>query len=126
MIDFQNASIVKLDRVDPGRVLADVDPLLTESETVLHAYKGARDYVVMTERRLITVNVQGITGSKRDYTSLPWSKVQAWSVETAGAFDRDAELDLWFSGLGKIRLEFRGTVDIRQIGRLIAAHALAG
>src|SRR4051794_20615989 len=27
---------------------------------------------------------------------------QAFSIETAGAFDRDAELDLRFSGLGKV------------------------
>jgi hypothetical protein len=65
-----------------------------------------------------------MTGKKRDYTSLPFSKVQAFSVETAGTFDLDAELDLWFSGLGKVRLEFKGRVDIRQIGQTIATYVL--
>ncbi|MBB2893431.1 PH domain-containing protein [Flexivirga oryzae] len=83
-----------------------------------------RDYVVFTDRRLNAVNVQGITGKKRAYTSLPWAKVQAWPVETAGKLDLDSELELWFSGLGKVRLEFKGKVDIRTIGQLIGSYAL--
>ena len=88
------------------------------------AFKGIRDSVVFTNKRLISINVQGITGKKRDYTSLPLNKVQAWSVETAGTFDLDSELDLWFSGLGRVRLEFKGSVDIRHIGQLIGHHVL--
>jgi hypothetical protein len=64
------------------------------------------------------------TGKKRDFTSLPYSKIQAFSVETAGTFDLDAELDLWFSGLGKVRLEFKGKSDIRQLGHMIATYVL--
>lgn len=91
---------------------------------MIAAFKGVRDFVVFTNKRLIAVNVQGITGKKRDYTSLPYSKIQSFSVETAGSFDLDAELDLWFSGLGKVRLEFKGQVDIRALSQLIATHVL--
>jgi len=83
-----------------------------------------RDFVVFTDKRLIAVNVQGMTGKKRDFTSLPYSKIQAFSIETAGTFDLDSELDLWFSGLGKVRLEFKGQVDIRHLGQMIAAFVL--
>jgi hypothetical protein len=83
-----------------------------------------RDFVVFTDKRLIAVNVQGMTGKKRDFTSLPYSKIQAFSIETAGTFDLDAELDLWFSGLGKVRLEFKGNSDIRQLGHMIATYVL--
>ena len=61
---------------------------------------------------------------QRDYSSLPYSKIQAWSIETADRFDVDAELELWFSGLGKVRLDFKGQVDIRTIGKLIGDHVL--
>ena len=88
------------------------------------SFKGARDSVVFTNKRLIAINVQGLTGKKRDYSSLPYSKIQAWSVETAGRFDLDAELELWFSGLGKVRLDFKGQVDIRAIGQLIGTYVL--
>jgi hypothetical protein len=38
--------------------------------------------------------------------------------------DLDSELDLWFSGLGKVRLEFKGQVDIRHLGQMIAHYVV--
>ncbi|MGY1673828.1 PH domain-containing protein, partial [Geodermatophilus sp. SYSU D00710] len=67
-------------------------------EQVHLAFKTVRDFVAFTSKRLIAVNVQGFSGEKRDSTSLPYSQIQAFSVETAGTFDLDAGLDLWFSG----------------------------
>ncbi len=124
MIDFQNGSFVKLGPIDPQCLADELDTLLVQGEQVHLAFKGIRDSVVFTDKRLISINVQGMTGKKRDYTSLPLNKVQAWSVETAGTFDLDTELELWFSGLGKVRLEFKGNVNIRQIGQLIGHHVL--
>ena len=124
MIDFQNGTFVKLSPADPASFSADIAPLLLADETIHLAFKGIRDYVVFTDRRIISVNVQGITGKKRDFTTLPFSKIQAWSVETAGTLDLDAELELWFSGLGKVRLEFKGSVNIQHIAQIIGAHTL--
>ena len=124
MIDFQNGTFVKLGPVDPQSLARELEPLLVQGEDVLLAFKGMRDSVVFTSKRLISINVQGLTGKKRDYTSLPLNRVQAWSVETAGTFDLDSELDLWFSGLGRVRLEFKGNVDIRQISQLVGQHVL--
>ena len=64
--------------------------------------------MVFTNKRLIAVNVQGMTGRKRDLTSLPYSKMQAFSIETVGTFDLDPELDLWLRGPEKVRLDFKG------------------
>jgi hypothetical protein len=125
VIDFANASLIKLSPADPAQLGPEVAPLLIQGERVLHCFKGIRDFVVFTDKRLIAVNVQGMTGKKRDFTSLPYSKVQAFSIETAGTFDLDAELDLWFSGLGKVRLEFKGSADIRGLGQLIGHYVLA-
>lgn len=124
MIDFQNGTLVKLGPTDPASYADELAPLLVDGEQIVLAFKGLRDSVLFTNKRLIAINVQGLTGKKRDYTSLPYAKVQAFSVETAGALDLDAEVELWFSGLGKVRLEFKGRVDIRLIGRLIGDHVL--
>ncbi|MGV0836539.1 PH domain-containing protein [Mycolicibacterium thermoresistibile] len=124
MIDFQNSAYIKLGPSDPNQIAAELAPMLVDGERVHLSFRGMRDSVVFTNKRLIAVNVQGITGKKRDYSSLPYSKIQAWSIETAGTFDLDAELELWFSGLGKVRLEFRGQVDIRTIGKLIGDYVL--
>ena len=124
MIDFQNGTFVKMGSVDPQTLAAEQQPLLVQGEQVHLAFKGIRDSIVLTDKRLISINVQGISGKKRDYSSLPLNKIQAWSVETAGTFDRDSELDLWFSGLGKVRLEFEGSVNIQHISQLIGHHVL--
>jgi hypothetical protein len=124
MIDFQNGVFVKLGPSDPAPIAAELAPILVDGERVHLSFKGMRDSVVFTNKRLIAINVQGLTGKKRDYSSLPYSKIQAWSIETAGRFDFDAELELWFSGLGKVRLDFKGQVDIRTIGKLIGDYVL--
>ena len=80
--------------------------------------------MVFTDKRIIAVNVQGITGKKRDFTTLPYAKVSVFSVETSGTFDLDSELDLYYSGVGKVRFEFRGASDILNIGRIISQYAL--
>lgn len=124
MIDFQNASYVKLSAVEYATVAARVDPLLTDGETPNLVFKGMRDFIVFTSKRIIAVNVQGFTGKKTDFTSLPYSKIQAFSVETAGTFDLDAELELWFSGLGRVKFEFKGRTDVAYLNKLIAHYVL--
>jgi len=122
MIDFANGSFFKL-RED-NEYASRVAQLLLDSERVISSFKAGRDGVIFTDKRLITVNVQGITGKKKDYTSLPYSKIVAFSVETVGSFDLDAELELYFSGLGKVKLEFTGKTNIVEIGKIIGGYVL--
>ncbi|GAA0953221.1 PH domain-containing protein [Actinocorallia libanotica] len=124
MIDFKNGSVFKLSPCDPGEIGSTVAPLMIQNERIISAFKTVRDFVVFTDKRIIAVNIQGITGRKRDFSSLPYGKIQAWSVETAGSFDRDAELELWFSGLGSVRLEFKGDSDIIRLSQTIAVYVL--
>lgn len=122
VIDFKNGSFFKLHPSDTGAEM--VAPILLPGENVVMSFKSVRDTVVFTDKRIITVNVQGITGKKKDFSSLPYAKIQAFSVETAGTFDLDSELELYFSGLGKVRLEFLGNVDISSICRFISEYVL--
>lgn len=121
MIDFKNG-FIKLKKVETSK--ADVQQLLVDGEELLGCYKGMRDYVVFTNKRVIAVNIQGVTGKKKDFTSLPYSKIQTFSVETSGTFDLDSELELWYSGLGLVKFEFSGNCDIVQIGQLIGKYIL--
>ncbi|NLY62265.1 MAG: PH domain-containing protein, partial [Erysipelothrix sp.] len=115
MIDFKNASYMKLKEISVSKVNKDIYNIIIDGENVLSAYQGVRDYVVFTDKRVISVNVQGMTGKKIDYTSMPYRNIVVFSIETAGTFDLDAELELWFSGIGKVKFEFRGATDIREI-----------
>ena len=118
MIDFENKSVFKLKQDDD--YAEKVAELLIEGESVLGAFKSMRDGVVFTDKRLIAVNVQGMTGSKKDFTSLPYKNIVAYSVETSGTLDIDTELEIYFSALGKVRFEFSGGAPITAISSFIS------
>ena len=124
MIDFENSEFLKLRAVDPSSFSAALNPLLIPGEEIVAGFKTVRDGVVFTNKRVIAINVQGITGKKVDYTSLPYKKIQSYSVETAGMFDLDGELELWFSSVGRVRFEFSSGSDLLQICDLISEQVL--
>ena len=124
MIDFKNAEYLKLMEVDPVKGARQVDGMLISGEQVVACFKGVRDGVVFTSKRVIAFNVQGITGKKTAYTSLPYKRVQAFSIETAGVVDLDSELHLWFSSVGKVRFEFMHGVDVKKLSTYIADDML--
>lgn len=124
MIDFNNASFFKLKKVDDSNFASMITPMFVEDEKIISTYKGIRDGVVFTNKRIFAINVQGITGKKKDFTTLPYSKIQTFSIETAGTFDLDSELDLWFSGLGHVRFEFVSNADVTKICRMISQLVL--
>ena len=80
MIDFNNASFFKLNMVGNDAFLSQVAPILVADEAILSTYKGIRDGVVFTNKRIIAINVQGLTGKKKDFTSLPYSKIQVYTT----------------------------------------------
>ena len=124
MIDFKNTEFLKLKPANDSTYADFITPMFVDGEQIISTYQAIRDGVVFTNKRIMVINVQGITGKKKDCTSLPYSKIQAYSVETAGHLDLDSELELWFSGLGRIKLEFVSKANVSEICKLISAHVL--
>jgi hypothetical protein len=124
MIDFKNAEFLKLKPVNNSAYSEWISPMFVPGEEIIGTYQALRDGVVFTNKRIIAINVQGITGKKKDFTSLPYSKIQAYSVETAGVLDMDSELELWFSGIGKVKLEFVSRANVSEICKMISLHVL--
>ena len=124
MIDFTNKSIIKLKPIDLEEGKRVVESLLIPNENVMNAFTSMRDKLVFTDKRIISVNAQGITGKKVDYTSIPYSKIQVFSIETSGTFDLDSELDVTISGLGTVRFELSAKTDIKKLGQTISTFVL--
>lgn len=124
MIDFQSNALFKLTPISPNEMLAPIRSFLIDGESVLAVFKTIRDQVVFTNKRIIAANVQGLTGKKVDYTSIPYSKIQTFSVETAGTLDLDSEIDIYISAVGKVRFEIRGSFDIVAFNRILSEHVL--
>ncbi len=97
--------------------------LLTENENIDRAYKLVRDMFIFTNRRLILIDVQGLTGKKVEYRSIPYSKITQFSVETAGHLDLDAELKIWVSGVAlPIEKQFNKSTNIYAVQAELARH----
>lgn len=98
----------------------DLGPLLVEGEQAIASFKTFRDSATFTTKRLIVRDAQGITGKKVEVYSLPYSSIEMWSSENAGgAFDRDAEIELWTKA-GHIKVKLTKEADIRRLDSLIA------
>lgn len=113
---FGNAS-----SVDIQSVQRDLAPVLAGEEQVMRAFRVIRDMIVFTDKRLILIDKQGLTGSKVEYHSIPYKSISHFSVETAGHFDMDAELKIYISGnMNPIQREFRKGGDITGVQQTLA------
>lgn len=124
MIDFKNGKVIKLKATGKFNSEKTLAPILVLGEEVIGEFQGVRDYVVFTNKRVIAVNTQGVTGKKKDVTSLPYNKIQLFSFETSGLVDMDSELELYFSGVGAIRFEFASSKELVTITRAISGYVL--
>ncbi len=84
--------------VDVAEVSESLAEILADNESITNAYKLIRDMLVLTNKRLIFIDKQGVTGKKVSYHSIPYKSVTNFIVETAGTFDTDSELKVWLSG----------------------------
>ena len=67
------------------------------------------------------IDVQGATGKKIEYHSIPYKSITHFSVESSGHFDLDSELKIWISGLAEpIEKQFSKGVNIYEIQALLA------
>jgi len=105
-------------------------PLLLADEDVDMAFKCGRDTVALTNRRVLVIDVKGLTGKSVNYMTYLWSSLKAFSTETAGSFfDRDSELKLWTSighvDQNKFGMDLRNSsTDIMAIQRYLADKIL--
>lgn len=126
MIDFNGSGFfARLKKVDNSSFGNMINDFLIDGEYVVGSYQSIRDGVVFTNKRIIAINVQGITGKKKDFTSIPYNKITTFSLETAGVFDLDAELEIYMSAVGKVKFEFTGSTDVKEICKMISKYALS-
>lgn len=110
-------------KIDPSDIQKEFNEVLAKEETIEYAYKLTRDMFLFTNMRLILIDKQGISGKKLEYHSIPYSKITHYSVETAGHFDRDAELVLWISGMAHpIRKQFSKKVNIYEVQGILTSY----
>ena len=101
----------------------DVQELLINGEVAERAFRTVRNVAIFTNKRLIVKDVQGLTGSKVETYSLPYSSVHMWSTENAGMLDFTSEVELW-TRAGNIKIQLKRDINIRSFERLLAEYIL--
>ncbi len=115
-----NASEVKIQDIQN-----ELGHLLANGEQIEKAYKLIRDLFIFTDKRLILVDKQGVTGKKVEYHSIPYKNIIHFSIETAGHFDLDAELKIWLSGSTiPIQKQFNKSLNIYEVQSVLAGYIL--
>lgn len=111
--------------VDAKGLQRELDALLADGEQVIQAFKIMRDLFVFTDKRLLLIDKQGMTGKKAEYHSIPYKSISHFSVETAGTFDMDAELKIYISSNSTpIQREFKRGTDITGVQKTLAKYVL--
>lgn len=126
MINFSKDSVLNLKPIDKSTVIDEVQALLIGGEEVLEAFQTMRDQFVFTNKRIIAIDVKGITGKKKEFSTLPYSNVQYFSIQTPGLIEilPDCELELYFNNGFQATFEFKGQCNIVEIGKVISQYVL--
>jgi len=121
-----NAKEVEMQKVED--TFKNNIPILLENEKVQMSFQSGRDYTVMTDKRFLTVDVQGLMGYKSVITTVLWKSIDSYAVQTAGSWwDRDMEMKLYTNimGMEEIPQDFRhGKADLFAIQRVLCNHIL--
>ncbi|UZR98181.1 PH domain-containing protein [Chondrinema litorale] len=112
--------------VEPEELNEEYSNLLCDNESVELGFKLIRDLFIFTNKRLILINKQGVTGKKREYLSIGYKSISRFSIETSGHFDLDAELKIWISSEDEpsIVKKFNSSVNIYDLQKVLAQHVL--
>lgn len=104
---------------------SDYGQLLVDGEIIEVGFVVLRDTFLFTNKRLILVEIQGISGKQIEYLSIPYGKITKYSVQTGGSFDLNAELKLWI-GSDTIPLEkrFNKDLNVYEVQKVLASHIL--
>ncbi len=100
--------------------------LLVENEKIELGFNLFRDVFMFTDKRLILVDVQGLTGSKVEYKSMPYKNITRFSLETSGTFDLDAELKIWISSetMPSVSKKFNKSINVYEVQKYLASKVI--
>ena len=119
-----NTILGNASQVNINEIKAQFENVLVENEIIEAAFSLFRDKMVFTNKRIIFLDKQNVTGSKKEYLSVPYHAVSVFSVESAGTFDADAEIKLWVRELGQITKKVGKNTDTLQIQKILASYIL--
>ena len=115
-----NASEIPVDKIQ-----SEYAPMLVPSETIIKAFKVIRDVMIFTNKRILLVDKQGVTGTRAEYLTIPYTKINRFAKESAGVLDIDAALKIWLTGQDEpLVKDFKRNNAINEIYQLLSEQVL--
>lgn len=123
---FFNKILGNASEVSVEKLMTKYGRLLCDNEQIELGFQLFRDTFMFTNKRLILIDIQGITGSKVEYKSMPYKNISRFSLETAGTFDLDAELKIWISSESQpsVSKKFDKSIDVYEVQRYLASKVV--
>jgi hypothetical protein len=105
----------------------EFSPILCSGEQIVAAFEVIRDKWIFTNKRLILLDIQGLSGRKREYHTIPYRSIDHFSIETAGTFDDDSEIKIWVKGMREpLAKELNRKINVIRLQQLLAEFMLNG
>ncbi|GAM07740.1 putative protein [Geobacter sp. OR-1] len=108
-----------------NKLQSEYEQLLVDGEIVDVGFQVSRDTFLFTSKRLIVINIQGVSGKRVEYLSIPYAKINKFSVEATGQFDLEAELKIWIGNdSAPLTKKFNSEVSIYDLQKVLAKHLI--
>jgi len=107
--------------LDSQELNEEFAPILANNEQVELGFKLIRDMFIFTNKRMLIIDKQGLTGKKIQYHSIPFKSISHFIVESNGHFDMDSELKIWIGNAKEpISYELKRGADVVAIQKTLA------
>lgn len=118
-----NAILGNASELNVEELEQDFQRILGDGEGISKAFVLVRDLIVFTNKRLILVDKQGLTGKRKEYHSVPYRSVTHFTIQSKGHLDLESELTIWLLGeANPLQFTFYRDTSVLEIQRTLASH----
>lgn len=97
---------------------------LLEEEYILSDFFISVGQITLTNIRLIISERQGISGTRIKFTSIPYSRLQSFSVETSALIDKQREITIQNNLISLIKITIHETFDSVGFSKILLKNIL--
>ena len=124
MTDAKDCELTLLKQADNKVFSSSIDPMLIPDEMICRTYQFLAFGVVFTNRRIVIIKPGEIIKAQTEYISLPFNRIQAYSIAASKGHGLNNELTIWCTGLGSIKMGFASKAAAFEASEIISMYVL--
>lgn len=124
MSDAKDSELTMLKRADNKVFSSSIDPMLIPDEMICRTYQFFAFGVVFTNKRIVIIKPGEMVKTQTEYVSLPFNRIQAYSIAASNGLGFNSGLTIWCTGLGSIKLGFASKAAAFEASEIISMYVL--